>query len=414
MAESSKKENNVSLMRNKNVLLLWSAQSISTAGDDFFNIAIMWAVYSQSGSTLQSAMIGVIWHISDILFGPIAGVFADNWNRKKIMLYTNILSAFTTICMACVTLVLDHIPLTVALVGIFLLNCFTSFLNPARASVLPDIVNKNQLTQTNGIFSTIVRISSLIGNSTAGFIIGAFGITWAILGNSISFFIVALLISLLKIPKKEISPEIYTGNRKNILKEIREGWKVISDNPKIKVVVYLSLFLNIASFLGPLYPALIVNNLSGGASIYGVVQASGLVGGVLAGVLIGKIERKLGAGKVLIYSWVLASISIFIMGFSHNVYLTLIFAFVQFLGITTGSICLSTIVIAVAPENYRGRITGITRSLSVLLIPITTLLAGLLGKYTEISTIFAIGGLFVLLPAIIAASNSNLRNIVIR
>src|SRR5579885_1202079 len=71
----------VRLLRNRSFTLVWSGQTISTLGDTFFNLAVMWVIYAQSGSALQTALISVIWHISSIVFGPFAGAVADRWDQ---------------------------------------------------------------------------------------------------------------------------------------------------------------------------------------------------------------------------------------------------------------------------------------------------------------------------------------------
>src|SRR5438067_13515395 len=90
------------VLRNRTLLLLWSGQSVSMIGDTFFNLAIMWVIYTQSGSALQTSLIQVVWHLDSIIFGPLAGIFADRWDRKRIMVVANLLSAVVVGALAAV------------------------------------------------------------------------------------------------------------------------------------------------------------------------------------------------------------------------------------------------------------------------------------------------------------------------
>ena len=82
-----------SLLKNQTLMLLWSGKAISVIGDAFFDLAVMWVVYVQSQSILQSATVGIIIHLSTAFFSPIAGALADRWDRKAILWVTNVLSA---------------------------------------------------------------------------------------------------------------------------------------------------------------------------------------------------------------------------------------------------------------------------------------------------------------------------------
>ncbi len=78
------------LLGNRTLMLLWGGETVSIFGDAFFNLAVLWVVYSQSNSAFQTALVGVVWHLSDIVFGPLAGILADRLDRKRIMVATNL------------------------------------------------------------------------------------------------------------------------------------------------------------------------------------------------------------------------------------------------------------------------------------------------------------------------------------
>jgi hypothetical protein len=61
---------------------------VSIVGDNFFNLAVMWLIYTQSHSALQTSHIQVVWHLDRIVFGPLAGVVADRRDRKRVRVLT--------------------------------------------------------------------------------------------------------------------------------------------------------------------------------------------------------------------------------------------------------------------------------------------------------------------------------------
>ncbi|MGM0843911.1 MAG: MFS transporter [Bacillota bacterium] len=409
----TKSNTNVIEKRNKNnVNILLSSQAMSTIGDNFFNIAIMWAVFSQSSSTFQTAMVGTMWHISDIIISPIAGALADRWERKKILFFTNFLGGLVIFLLVVYLLIFNNITFPLALVLVFLINGFTCFTKPVRSSILPDIVPAPDLASVNGKFSVVTNATSMIGNASAGFIVGFVGATWAFFVNSMTFFIVSIFVIFLSIPRvPSESPEQYTQNKLNLFKDIKDSWFSIKSNKNIKSILMISIFINFASFLGPFYPALVTEKLNGDASIYGYIQAVGVIGSILAGSAIGRLSKKIGVGKLISIGWGIASLSIIGVGLSEYTYLTISLSLIQLFGITLGSISISTIVMSGAPPHLRGKFIGLVTSLSIMIIPIANVTAGLLGEVIKVSYMFIIAGLIVLISACFAFFKSTIRDI---
>src|SRR5437868_13907930 len=109
------------VLRNRTVLLLWSGQGVSLVGDSFFNLAVMWVIYTQSHSALQTSLIQVVWHLDRIIFSPLAGILADRWDRKRIMVLTNLLSAVVVGALAAVMLARGQAPSAAIFMVVFLL-----------------------------------------------------------------------------------------------------------------------------------------------------------------------------------------------------------------------------------------------------------------------------------------------------
>ncbi|PFA62907.1 hypothetical protein CN378_17865 [Bacillus sp. AFS015802] len=404
--------NNIWKRENKNVNLLLSSQAVSTIGDTFFNIAIMWAVFSQSSSTFQTAMIGAMWQISDMIISPIAGALADRWERKKLLLVTNILAGSIVFLLVIYMFIYNHIPFLLALILVFILNGFTAFINPVRSSIIPDLVHRDKLASVNGSFSVVNNAASLVGNASAGLIIGIIGIAWAFFINSLSFFIVSIFILFLTLPRSEsINGQELLQNKVHLFKDIKESWEKIKGNKKITSILYISIFINFASFLGPFYPALVTEKLNGDASLYGYIQAAGVIGSILAGLSIGFLDRKVGAGKLISIGWGLSSICIIGVGISESVFLTIFLSTIQLFGITLGAVSISTIVMSGAPPNLRGRFIGLMTSLSVMIIPIANISAGIVGEFINVSYMFVIAGSIVFISAGIAFFNKRIRYI---
>lgn len=394
---------------NRPVLLLWSGESISYFGDALFNIAVVWAVYASTGSALQTALIQVVWQLSDALFGPIAGVVADRWDRKRIMVWTNLLAAVVVGVLSLI-ITISGMQLWAALGAIFLINCLTTFLRPARASVLPTLVDRTLFTTVLGWFSMSREVATLLGQAVAGVIIAVAGIGWALTVDALSFLILAALVALLRIPQHRVHSPGRGAMRDGIWHDLREGWQVIADQPVVRALVWLSVLVNVASFLGPLYPRLVDERLNAGAAAFGILSATSVAAAIAAGAVAGPIERRFGAGRTVAGGWALAGIATVGVGFSTVLPLTVILDGVNAFGITISGVAsgaLSTLLIA---EQYRGRTFGIIRSLSVLAIPPSALLGGWLADKVGVLPLFTFGGLYLVAVAGLAWRNAEVRS----
>jgi MFS transporter, DHA3 family, macrolide efflux protein len=399
-----------SLFKNKILMLLWSGQTVSIMGDAFYYLAVMWLVYDQSRSVFLSALVGVMFHLSSAILSPFAGVLADRYDRKRLMIMTHILSALAVFAVGVVYFILGYLPMVIAFITIVLLNGLSTFLYPAESSILPDIVGKESLSGAYGVFQTIAQSASLVGNAIAGLAIAAIGTGWALSIDGFSFIVVAFLIAIARIPKRKSTPVVNSNEKRpNMFREMADGWRYIKGLPVIRSLVWLTLLINIPSFIGPLYPPLVENQLDSGAAVFGFLEVAGIIGGMLGGLAAGFFERRFGAGVLMGVFWMLTGFCTIGIGISTSVPLTMGLMFLRTLFITMAGVCIFAVEMAIISENFRGRVNGIRRSFAVIAIPVSTLIAGGLGEILDISVLFSISGVWTMGVGVLALANSNVR-----
>jgi MFS transporter, DHA3 family, macrolide efflux protein len=410
-----KKSYYLDLVKNKTLMYLWTGKTVSNIGDTFFDLAVMWVVYAQSGSVLQSAIVGMMSHLSAIIFSPIAGAVADRFDRKTIMWSTNVLSAVVVGAVAYAYFTFGHIPLIVAALSIFLLIALGTFINPAEASVMPEIVGKSHLSTAYGIFSTITQSATLLGQALAGFVIAGFGAGWALSGDAISFFFVAGCIALAKIPKRTVahpaSVKSTSGKKGSFWGDIKSGWQYTKTNPTIYALLWLAMLINVISYLGPLFPALVSDQLKSGAAAYGMIEAASVVGAMVGGVMTGYFDRRFKTGHLMGVTLLLSGFCPLGIAMSTSVILTIILVFILTFFTQLASILMMSAQLALVAEEYRGRVFGISRSFVMAAMPISTLIAGYLGDIIGVSILFTFAGFWVIGISCLALLNPHTRNI---
>lgn len=406
----------LTLFRNRSLVTLWTGQTISIIGDAFFNLAVMWVVFEQTSSVLSSAMVGVIWHLSSVIFAPLGGILADRFDRKRLLVGIHLTSALVTVSLGVTTLATGSLPIAFAYISIVIVNALGIFTYPVESSIIPDIVERKQLPQVSGLFTTIAKTASLLGTALAGFMVAGVGAGWALNIDALSYILVALCIVFMKIPKRESDSQHEDGSKKklsyklNIVKDLKSGLSYIWDMRIIRSIIILSILVNVAGFIGVLYPALVQTQLNADATIFGTLQAVAVVGGILGGIVAANLGNKIKIGHLLFVSWFIAGLCTIGIGLSSLIWVTNALLFTRTLFITVSSVHLYTIQISIIETSYRGRVDGLKRSLSTILMPLSTLAAGILGDIIGVSILFVVSGILTISVSILSLTMPDIRN----
>ncbi len=153
----------VSVLAHRNFRLLWLAQVCAKLSENFLNFALVILLFQVTGSTWLVSVLVALVSIPPILFSAGAGVFADSYNRKNIMLATNFLRSLLVMLL----LVSWQQP-SFLLASAFVLAAFAQFFSPAEVASIPTLVPKEQLFTANAFYQFTGYASFLIGYSLAG------------------------------------------------------------------------------------------------------------------------------------------------------------------------------------------------------------------------------------------------------
>lgn len=379
-------------MKNKNFLFFALSQGISSFGDIFFDTSILLLVYDSTRSVLQSAMVGVAWHISSMILSPIAGALSDSYDRKRILMFSNFIGFIVTFCVALFYLINEKLSLPIALSAIVLSNIAQTFIRPASKSILPDISGEENIAGATGTLRYITDIFNFIGTLSVGFVIEFFGGFTAIIIDSITFFIASVIIVFINIPQRSISIDINKND--NLLGKIRDGWGVLSSNVLLKRIVVAAILINVVSFIGPLLPAFIDEEFNGGSIDYSVIETVSLIAGILVGSTASTLTEHIQSKKLISYGWIGMGLSILGTSIFKGRFIIYVMFFLQSLFVTVSAVNLDIFMLREVEQKFRGRIIGIVSSLSVISIPLSTLIAGIVGDRVPVMYIFMFAGIY--------------------
>ena len=186
-------------MKNKNFIIIVIGQIISLFGNAIQRFSMSLYLLEFTGSTAAFARILAISTIPYILFAPIAGMLSDNVNKKKIMVYLDLICSVLIGSYAFI-LLRGHDHELIVTAVMFILSICYSLYGPAVVSSIPQIVEEEKLTTANGIINQVGSIVNFAGPILAGVLYGLLGIKVIVVINAISFFISAILELFLDIP----------------------------------------------------------------------------------------------------------------------------------------------------------------------------------------------------------------------
>jgi MFS family permease len=217
---------------NRNFRFLWFGQIISLLGD-WFNLiasASLVAALSQSGFAIGSLF--VVRMLAPFLVSPIAGVVADRYNRRQILIATDITRAITVFCFLFVRDA-SHIWLLYTLTAIQL--GLSGFFFPARNAILPDITSPRELGAANALSSATWSVMLALGAALGGVVSGIWGIYPAFIIDGLTFLLSALFITQIKL---DVTPDLASADKTigAALQQYLDGLRYLHKHTDILVI----------------------------------------------------------------------------------------------------------------------------------------------------------------------------------
>ena len=371
-------------MKNKNFIIIVIGQIISLFGNAIQRFSMSLYLLEFTGSTAAFSTILAVSTIPYIIFAPISGRLSDNINRKKIMVYLDLICSVLIGGYAFILLRGHDHELIVGTVMFILSICATLY-GPAVTSSIPQIVEEEKLTSANGIINQVGSIVNFAGPILAGLLYGILGIKIIVIINAISFLISAIMEMFLDIPdivKKEESSSdknekvISMNFVKKSCVDMKESFIYLKKEKKVILGIIASYALcNI--FLVPILsivaPYFINVFLGLPSQVFGIVEAICVLGMILGGFWISVKPNMFSIKKVhyTYFPMIFGVILMSILGFIRlNAYaLAGIFAFgglAIMLSLALSNVLTLTFIQKQIPGNMLGRVSAFSTAVATI------------------------------------------------
>lgn len=361
-------------LRHRNFRLFFCGQSVSLVGTWMTRLATSWLVYRLTNSTFLLGAVSFFGQIPTFLVAPIAGVWVDRWDRRRVLLVTQFLAALQSLALAVLTLS-GHITVW----EILALSVFQGFINafdmPGRQSFLVQMVNgRTDLGNAIALNSTMVNGARLIGPALAGITIAAVGEGWCFLIDGLSYF--AVIASLLAM-KIEIAA--VKQSSADVLTQLKEGWAYVTGFAPIRTVI---LLFAIISFMGIPYtvlmPVFATKILHGGPHTLGFLMGAAGVGAVISALALAARKSVRGLYRVIPAMAAMFGCGLVAFSFSKNFWLSLALMGVTGFGMMQLFAASNTVIQTIVEDDKRGRVMGYWTMAYMGASPLGSLLAGAL------------------------------------
>ncbi|HEY3743286.1 MAG TPA: MFS transporter [Bryobacteraceae bacterium] len=364
--------NAIRALRHRNFRLFFCGQSLSLIGTWMTRLATSWLVYRLTGSSLLLGVISFAGQIPTFIMGPFAGVWVDRWERRRVLLVTQLLASIQSLMLAGLTISGRINIHEVVWLSVFqgLINAFDM---PARQSFLVQMVEgRADLSNAIALNSTMVNGARLIGPALAGLIIAAVGEGDCFLIDGISYLAVigSLLAMRIETPAvKKVSS--------SMLVQLKEGWTYVTSFAPIRTVL---LSFAIVSFMGIPYivlmPVFATKILHGDAHTLGFLMGAAGVGSIVAAVSLAARKSVRGLYRVIPKVAAAFGGGLIAFSFSRNYWLSLGLMCITGFGMVQFSASSNTVIQTIVEDDKRGRVMSYYMMAYMGASPFGSLLAG--------------------------------------
>jgi len=372
-------------LKYRNYRLYYSGQSISLIGVWVQNIAMGWLVYRLTGSALLLGTITFALQIPSLLITPFAGVLADRWNRRKVIILTQVMSMLVAFILAWLTL--TEVITVGWIIFLALVNgVILAFDTPFRQSFVPDIITRREdLSNAIALNSSLYNLARFIGPPIGGILIALVGEGWCFFINGVSFLAVIFALLAMQI-QKVVRPRRFGS----IFLQLREGIQYAWNFRSIR---YLITLVALSSFFGlpfqALMPLFAAEILGGDSQMLGILTGA-LGAGALTGAFFLASRKSVRNIPVITFRTALMfalALSVFALS-SHTALSIIALVFTGF-GMIVHFNSTNTLIQSIADEDKRGRVVSLYSLTFMGITPLGSLLAGTIAEYIGVPfTIF--------------------------
>jgi len=311
----------VRLALNGSFSALWTGQLISILGDRVHTIALF-AIVSSVAGVVAGALAFVFATLPNLFLSPFAGTFVDRWDRKEVLIVSDILRAAIVLLIPLAVIVntLLVYPL------VFLVTTISIFFRPARVAVLPQIVEEDELVTANSAMWIGETVADVVGFTVAGLLVAVLGsaLPLAFWLDAATYLASAILLASIVLKPAE-PPEVPEsgGGVRGFFRETQEGWQFLRGEPTLYANTLQAtagqLLVGVLLVMMGAYAQQVFSSTpTGYSAAFGFLETGVGAGNLLGGFVIGLIGTRIAQGRMIIAGYIGMGLFTLFMALSDN------------------------------------------------------------------------------------------------
>lgn len=381
-------------LRHRNFRFFVGGQLISLCGTWMQMVAQSWLVYRLTHSAASLGAVTFTAQIPTMFLSPVAGIFADRYSRRGIVVGTQTLMMLQALALAALVLTQSIQIWHVFVLALFLGIC-NAFDMPTRQSFFIEMVGNDDLINAIALNSSIVHAAGSVGPAIAGILVAALGEGPCFLLNGISFSAVIASLLLMKVQRS-----VTRQDSSHKLEQFLDGLRYVNRKAAIRTLL---LLLGINSLLSMSYvvlmPIFADQILGGGPRGLGELLTSVGLGALLCALWLAKRQRAQGLDRAIVFAAAGLGASLVAFSLSRLFWLSLLLLMPVGFFVMMQLASINTLIQCMVDNAMRGRVMGIYSMMFMGIAPFGSLLAGFLAEHLGAPAAVLISGIASLASA---------------
>ena len=380
---------------------------MSISGSTITSLILVWLAYQETGSAIAITYLGLASILPTITIGLLAGVIVDRFNRRIIMITSDLIRAAAVAAVPLV-MIWAGFSFVLILVVAAVVGLFSTVFRPATNSLLPKLVPPASVQDANGLISASNSVVQVISNAAGGILIGLAGVLLGLFYNTVTYIISASMIFLIVIPPHLTDAGTATSS---FASDFKDGIRYMLGKKAVLETTMSSTCLNFfATMVGAFFVVYVTSYLKESGTYFGFLVASlglGVAGGSL---VVGWLNTVHYAGKLFILTSAGFGVTTLMLALIHSTYLAVVIVAVMGACLGLMNTTFYSVMQLVVPNEILGRVLSVDEVGSFASIPMGQIVAGLLISSSGIVLNYLTAGLGVILTVFVMIFLKDLRN----
>ena len=354
MSQTAENHDPYGALRFRDFRLLIAGRFPAQIGEAMVSVAIGWELYERTGDAFALGLVGLVQIIPVMLLSLPGGYMADRYNRKRILLISQLVLIVCALLMTYLSVTDGALPLFYLTLGI--IGAAKAFNNPAEDALTPQVVEPDAYQNAATWNSSVWQLSAILGPAVSGMIIAITGGAASVYAiNALAGCILVGALLMIKSPQRG-----QLSDKEPPLKALREGIRFLRGKPIILSAITLDMFAVLfggATFLLPIFATDI---LGVGATGLGLMRSAQSVGALLMALSISRMPPFKQAGRTLLWAVAGFGVATIIFGLSTNFWLSMAMLFALGALDNISVVIRHTLIYSYTPDDMRGRVSSVS------------------------------------------------------